>query len=222
MNPDKLFDYLDDRLPDHERYELEKRLMSDAQLQRELDVARRIHAGMRAQRTDRPEVLGESSDATAARGRRMARQVALAFLVLVAMNVALGLLYIARHESKNPNRALLEKQSREQIQQSLEKSAATSLPTPELGVVNITVSVETGHLSEVADAIVAGANELHGSATKGVIDNGTVQVLAELDANNAADFSNKIRNVTGVREVKSDNAMPNGNVSFLIRVSEAK
>ena len=46
MNPDKLFDYLDGRLPAAERAALEEQLISDRQLQRELAVARQIHAGM--------------------------------------------------------------------------------------------------------------------------------------------------------------------------------
>ena len=54
MNPDKLFDYLEGRLPAAERAALEERLMSDKQLQRELAVARQIHAGMRG---DSREVL---------------------------------------------------------------------------------------------------------------------------------------------------------------------
>ena len=47
MNPDKLFDYLDGRLPGAERAALEQQLISDKQLQRELALAREIHAGMR-------------------------------------------------------------------------------------------------------------------------------------------------------------------------------
>src|SRR5205823_9348172 len=46
MNPDKLFDYLDGRLPAAERAELEEQLISDRQLQRELAIARQIYAGM--------------------------------------------------------------------------------------------------------------------------------------------------------------------------------
>ena len=38
MNPDKLFDYLEGRLPPAERAALEQRLISDRQLQRELAV----------------------------------------------------------------------------------------------------------------------------------------------------------------------------------------
>jgi anti-sigma factor RsiW len=40
MNPDKLFDYLEGRLPASERAALDERLISDNQLQRELAVAR--------------------------------------------------------------------------------------------------------------------------------------------------------------------------------------
>ena len=81
----------------------------------EFDVARRIHASMRDNQNDGPEVLDELSDENAARGRRLARQVGLAFIVLVAMNVLLGLVYITRHEIKNPNRQLLDDQAREHL-----------------------------------------------------------------------------------------------------------
>src|SRR5207244_10470437 len=134
MNPDKLFDYLDGKLPDHERRALEERLMGDASARREFDVARRIHASMRENQSDRPEILSEMSEETAARGRRTARQVGLAFIVLVAMNVLLGLLYIAHHESKNPNRRLLDEQAREALRQSLARTAAATLTPPPLAL----------------------------------------------------------------------------------------
>src|SRR5204863_7568986 len=112
MNPDKLFDYLDGKLPDHERQALEERLMSDASARREFAVARRIHASMRENESDRPEILSEMSEETAARGRRMARQVGPAFNVLVATHAFLGLVYITRHESNNPNRQCRHDQAR--------------------------------------------------------------------------------------------------------------
>ena len=43
MNPDKLFDYLDGKLPEWERTELEKQLAEDPQTQKEFAAARRIH-----------------------------------------------------------------------------------------------------------------------------------------------------------------------------------
>ncbi len=109
MNPDKLFDYLEGRLPAPERAALEERLMSDKQLQRELAVARQIRAGMRGD--SREVVLPARPDVTE-QGRKMALRVGVAFIILMAVNVGFGLWLIVRHESRNPNRALLETQMR--------------------------------------------------------------------------------------------------------------
>jgi hypothetical protein len=138
MNPDKLFDYLEDKLPAPERAALEERLMSDKQLQRELAVARQIHAGMRG---DSREVLLPPQPDVTEQGRKMALRVGAAFMVLMVVNVGIGLWLIARHETKNPNRALLEKQMREQIANSLEHAAATFTPAP-LGVSEVIVQAE--------------------------------------------------------------------------------
>ena len=72
MNPDKLFDYLEGRLPAAERAALEQRLISDKQLQRELAVARQIHAGMRG---DSREVLLPPTPEVTEQGRKMALRV---------------------------------------------------------------------------------------------------------------------------------------------------
>ena len=122
MNPDKLFDYLEGKLPAGERAELEARIISDVQLQRELAVARRIHAGMRG---DSREVLLPETDVTE-RGRKMALRVGAAFIVLMAVNVGVGLWMIARHEGRNPNRALLEAQTRNQSERPLPREGAPS------------------------------------------------------------------------------------------------
>ena len=87
MNPDKLFDYLEGGLPAAERAALEQQLMSDKQLQRELEVARRIHAGMRGD--SREVLLSPRSDVTE-QGRKMALRVGTAFIVLMAVNVGIG------------------------------------------------------------------------------------------------------------------------------------
>src|SRR5215469_15533553 len=122
MNPDKLFDYLEGRLPTAERAALEKQLISDKELQRELAVARQIHSGMRG---DSREVLLPATAPVSEQGRKMALRVGTAFIILMAVNVAIGLWLIARHEIRNPNRPLLEKQMREQVANSLEHAAAT-------------------------------------------------------------------------------------------------
>jgi hypothetical protein len=224
MNPDKLFDYLDGKLPDHERQALEERLMSDASARREFEVARRIHASMRENQRDRPEILSEMSEETAARGRRMARQVGLAFIVLVGMNVLLGLVYIAHHESKNPNRQLLDKQAREDLRQSLEKTAAATLSPPPLGVSEWRITTERGQTNSVADGVMTAAKKFLGAGTKGVPNDGEIQVLVEIPANKAAEFKSALTPLPGVREVNGEVATTTSTekISIILQLAEAK
>ncbi len=201
--------------------------MSDASVRREFDVARRIHAGMRENQSDRPEILSEMSEETAARGRRMARQVGLAFIVLVAMNVLLGLVYIAHHESKNPNRQLLDKQAREareDLRQSLEKTAAATLTPPPLGVSEWQITMEQGQTNSVADGIVTAAKKFLGAGTKGVPNDGQIQVLVEIPANKAAEFKSALTPLPGVKEVNGDVATTNSTerISIILQLTEAK
>src|SRR5947207_6876598 len=186
MNPDKLFDYLEGRLPAAERAALEQRLISDKQLQRELAVARQIHAGMRG---DSREVLLPSRLDVTEQGRKMALRVGTAFIILMAVNVAFGLWLIARHETKNPNRALLETQMREQITKSIERAAATLTPTPNaLGITEITIPAATGKLDAVADEVVTIASRFGGSATKALPGRGRLRVLVHVPAKREAEF----------------------------------
>lgn len=193
MNPDKLFDYLEGRLPAAERAALEQRLISDKQLQRELAVARQIHAGMRG---DSREVLLPARPDITEQGRKMALRVGAAFIVLMAVNVGIGLWLIARHETRNPNRALLEKQMREQIANSLEHAASTFTPAP-LGVREIMVPAATGKLETVADKVVTIATRFGGSATKGLPDQGRLSVLVDIPSNREAEFRMAISSVIG-------------------------
>src|SRR2546430_5015485 len=193
MNPDKLFDYLEGRLPAGERAALEERLMSDKQLQRELAVARQIHAGMHG---DSREVLLLPRPDVTEQGRKMALCVGSAFIVLMAVNVGIGLWLIARHETKNPNRALLERQMREQIANSLEHAAATFTPAP-LGIGEITVSAPTGKLEVIGDEVVTIATRLGGSATKGLPDQGRLSVLVDVPSNREPEFRAAISSIAG-------------------------
>src|SRR6266550_1869040 len=120
MNPDKLFDYLDGRLSAAERAALEERLISDRQLQREFAVARQIHAGIRG---DSREIILPPSPDVSEQGHKMAIRIGVAFMVLMFVNVGIGLWFIFKHESSNPNRPLLEAQMREQIAKSIERAA---------------------------------------------------------------------------------------------------
>jgi hypothetical protein len=194
MNPDKLFDYLEGRLPAAERAALEDQLISDQQLQRELAIARRIHAGMHD--GSREIFLTTQADETR-RGRKMALRVGAAFIVLMGVNVAAGLWIIAHHERKNPNRALLEAQTREQIMKSLEHAATTALTPPPLGVSQITISAAQGRLHAVADEVVALAGRLGGSATKGLPDEHRIGVLVDLTSNRESEFRAAIASIGG-------------------------
>ena len=193
MNPDKLFDYLEGRLPAAERTALEQRLVSDKQLQRELAMARQIHARMRGD--SREVLLPPQSDVTE-QGRKMGLRVGAAFMVLMAVNVGIGLWLIARHEIKNPNRALLENQMREQIANSLERAAAAFTPAP-LGISEIMVPAAPGKLEAVADEVVTIATRLGGSITKGLPDHGRLSVLIDLPSNREPEFRAAISSMVG-------------------------
>src|SRR5215510_5497213 len=200
MNPDKLFDYLEGRLSPQERASLEEQLTSDKQLQREFSVARQIHTGMRGESR---EVVLPAPPEVSGQGRSMAIRIGVAFLILMFVNVGIGLYFIFRHESNNPNRPLLEAQMREQIAKSIERTA-TLTPAPNaLGVSEITIPAGTGKLDSVADKVVAVVSELGGSATKGVPDAGRVSILVDIPANRESEFRAAVASITGAKPESS-------------------
>ena len=205
MNPDKLFDYLEGRLTSSERAALEERLISDKQLQHELAVARQIHDGMRGD--SREVLLPPPQPEITEQGRKMALRVGVAFIILMALNVGFGLWLIVRHETRNPNRALLEKQMREQIAKSLEHAAATFTPAP-FGVSEITVPVATGKLDTVANEVVTTASRLGGSATKGLQDRDRLSVLVDVPSNREQEFRAAIEAIDREEPGSSDKTPP--------------
>ena len=205
MNPDKLFDYLEDRLSASERAALEERLIKDKQLQRELAVARQILAGMHG---DSREVVLPAKPELTEQGRKMALRVGTAFIILMAVNVGFGLWLIATHETRNPNRALLETQMREQITKSLERAAATLTPSQNaLGVSEITVPAAAGKLEATADEVVTIAIRFGGSATKGLQDSGRMSVLVDVPANREQEFRAAITSIGGEKPGSTPPAM---------------
>ena len=223
MNPDKLFDYLEGRLPPKERVALEEQLMSDKQLQREFAVARQIHDGMRGD--SREVVLPVRSDVSE-QGGKMAIRIGVAFMILMFVNVGIGLWFIFRHESKNPNRPLLEAQMREQIAKSIETAAALT-PVPNvLGVDEISVAAETGKLDAVADKVVAIVSKLGGSAAKGVPDAGRLRILVDLPANREFEFRGSIAAIGGDGPASTPRATAapseaTEKKSFVVQIAEA-
>jgi hypothetical protein len=200
MNPDKLFDYLDGRLTSSERAALEERLMSDKQLQREFAVARQIHAGMRG---DSQEIVLPAPPDVPEQGHKMAIRVGVAFMILMLVNVGIGLWFVFKHESKNPNRTLLEAQMRQQIAKSIER-AATLTPAPNvLGVTEITIAATAGKLDSVANEVVTIAGRLGGSATKGLQDNNRLSVLVDVPSNREQEFRAQTASITGERPAPS-------------------
>ena len=193
MNPDKLFDYLEGGLSPKDRAALEQQLMSDEQLQRELAVARQIHAGMRGE--SREVVLPAPPDVPE-QGHKMAVRVGVAFMILMLVNVGIGLWFIFKQESKNPNRPLLEAQMREQIAKSIERAAALTPSPNALGVSEITIPAAAGKLDNVANEVVAIAARLAGSATKGLQDNNRLTVLVDLPSDREQEFRAQIASIT--------------------------
>ena len=229
MNPDKLFDYLEGRLSPRERAALEEQLMSDKQLQREFAVARQIHAGMRG---DSQEVVLPAPPVVPEQGRKMAIRIGVAFMILMFVNVGIGLWFIFKHESKNPNRPLLEAQMREQIAKSIERAAATLTPPPNaLGVTEMTIPAETGKLDAVAGRVVAIVSELGGVATKGVPDAGRVSILVDLPPNQEPEFRGAVESIGGRSPGSSAFAEATGDKpttatadkkSFVVQIVEAQ
>jgi hypothetical protein len=128
----------------------------------------------------------------------MAIRIGAAFMVLMFVNVGIGLWFIFKHESSNPNRPLLEAQMREQIAKSIERAAATLTPPPNaLGVTEITIPAKNGRLDAVADEVVTIVSRFGGSATKGVSDAGRVSILADVPASREPDFRNAIASIGG-------------------------
>jgi hypothetical protein len=192
MNPDKIFDYLDGRLATSERAALEEQLISDKQLQREFAVARKIHAGMRG---DSQEVVLSAPPDVSEQGHKMAMRIGVAFMVLMLVNVGIGLWFVFRHESKNPNRPLLEAQMRQQIAKSIERAAALTPMPNVLGVTEITISAATGKLDSVANEVVTIAGRLGGSATKGLQDNNRLSVLVDVPSIKETEFRAEIASI---------------------------
>lgn len=189
MTPEKFFDYLEGKLPPAERERLERALISNPDLQREFVAARQIHRSLQ-----RP--AGETAATTRAGVR--GRQLAAAFAVLVAMNVALGLFYIFRANQPPPEVGRARAAAlRHQLQSSLEKSAAAAFPTPTLGLAPIEITVARAKQEEVAQNIIAAATAAGGSATKGLPDDKATHVLVLIPAASEGSFREKLAALGG-------------------------
>jgi anti-sigma factor RsiW len=188
MNPDKLFDYLEGKLSPSERAEMEERLRSDSQLQRELAIARQIHADMR----DSREILGVAESTLGERGAVLGRRIAIAFAVLVFANVVFGIYAIAFMKKKERARVNSE-QNRSELAESLARSAAVALPTPSLDVDEIKFTAPVAEQNKLANKVIAAAKQIGGSGTKGLADQQGVLLFAEVPTARLNDFRESMK-----------------------------
>jgi hypothetical protein len=213
MNPDKLFDYLDGRLPPEERAELERRLATDSYLQRELVIAREIHSRMR----DSREVM-LTDDATANRGAVLGRRVAIAFAVLVFLNVVFGLYAIGFMENKR--RARPNEHSRQELVQALQKAAANALPTPSLDVDEIKLNAAPKQRDAVASKVIATAKQAGGSAVKNLSNENGTLVFAEIPAARVNEFREALAKLGAVLPTLTTQSPAGGKAILQIRIVE--
>src|ERR1700719_1876848 len=155
MNPDKLFDYLDGKLSPNERAELEERFMSDPEARRELAVARQIHAST----GDSREVVGIADPAPISeRGPVLARRIMIAFMVLVAVNVGFGIYAIFFMKNRELARKRTEN-NRTELTQSISRTAPATLPTPTLGIDEITFNAPATERDALTNKVIAAATQ---------------------------------------------------------------
>lgn len=205
MTPEKFFDYLEGKLPPPERERLERALIADPELQQQFVAARQIHRGL-----ERP--AGESAATTRAGSR--GRQLAAAFAVLVAMNVALGLFYIFHTNQPSPEvQKAREDTLRHQLQSSLEKSAAATFTPPTLGLEPISITVPRDKQDEAAQSIIAAATAAGGSGTKDLPNERGVKVLVLVPASAEAQFRHALTNL-GAPATASSGAAPDEPVNL--------
>src|SRR5580700_9892741 len=173
MSPDKLFDYLDGKLSPEQREKVEQQLTSDAHARRELAAAREIHSHMR----DSREVL-LLDELPNPRGAILGRRVAIAFAVLVFLNVVFGLYAIGFMKKKE--RARPAETQNQQLVQALEKAAVSAMPTPSLEIDEIKLEAPAKQREAMASKIIAAASQSGGSAVKGLNNENGILLFAEI------------------------------------------
>ena len=181
MTPEKFFDYLEGKLPPPERERLERALIADPELQKQFVAARQIHRGM-----ERP---ADETAATTRAGSR-GRQLAAAFAVLVAMNVALGLFYIFR--SNQPSAGACKRRARKRSATNC-KARSKNRPRPlftppTLGLEPISITVRAKNRTRSRKSIIAAATKAGGSGTKDLPNDTGVKVLVLVPGSAEAQF----------------------------------
>jgi hypothetical protein len=184
MNPEKLFDYLEGKLSDMERAQLEERVAADPQLQRELAIAREMH---RRSGGSREVMLEGNEPEIPSPPKPLGRRVATAFAALVLLNVLVGIAFIIGKKGDSGERRALEVATRQQVTDSLQRSAQTALPLPTIGD-DIHLPAAIDERDRVADSVILLATQAGGSAAKAPPDDQRITVVVDLPSDRADEF----------------------------------
>jgi len=166
--------------------------MSDPQLRRELEVARRIHNEMR----DSQEVIGIAEPPLEQRGAVLGRRIAIAFSILVFANVLFGIYAIAFMKKREHTQLNTEK-TRNELAQSLARTAAVALPTPSLEIEEIKFTAPVAEQNALANTIGDEAKAVGGSAAKGLADEHVLLIFAEIPTPRLNDFRDAMKKLGG-------------------------
>jgi hypothetical protein len=224
MNPEKLFDYLDGNLAAAECAQLEERLASDPQLQRELAIAREMHRRSRGSR----EVILESEDIDipTPSGKLGPRLIAV-FALLVLLNVLVGIAFIIgkKRPEKPADLRARELAIRQQLTASLQQTAETALPPPTLEANEIRLISSAGDREALADNVVMLATQCGGSAAKAPADDTGITVLADLPANREDEFRRALAPLAPADfsspTPRKEKPARNERVNIYVRISQA-
>ncbi len=215
MNPDMLFDYLDGKLSPAQRAELEEKLMSDAQLRREFNIAREIHRGGGVSR----EVLVPSEDPeVVARSGRLGRRIATAAAILVFLNVAFGLAVIT-WKNRKPKANARETEMRQQLAASLGAAAQNAMPAPSLSDDEIQLALPRAQWENMAVAVIAAAESCGGSGLKTADEKGVI-VMAQIPRNRAGEFRQRVLG-PAIAPAPAASAPSGETITVQVRIAEA-
>jgi hypothetical protein len=214
MNPDKFFDYLDGKLSASERAQLEERVLSDDQLRRQLAIAREIHSSIR----DSREVLASLKEtSTSNRGAVLGRRIVIAFAVLVFANVLFGIYAIAFMEKKRRGK-VSQDHNRQQLIQNLEKSAAAALPPPSFDVDEIKLIAPSPGQSWLADKVISEAQSCGGSGAKGLSDEHSTLLFAEIPSSRLNEFRERLSKMGAILPTPNSEVPTKPNTIVQVRI----
>jgi hypothetical protein len=178
-----LFDYLEGNLPADQRERIEKQLSEDPRLQRELAIATEIHRRSRGSR----EVLGDQDPEIPMPAKPIGRRLITAFAALVLLNVLVGIAFIIGRKNGTGELRAREAATRQQLEQSLQKTAESSLPLPTIGD-EIQLSAAASDRERLADNVMLLAKQCGGSAAKAPPDERGLSVVVDLPSTRADEF----------------------------------